>query len=241
MKPEGNPTQTAVASQFRSPNGILLASEVFPSSMSARTQSLGISVSVVEQEPATGRLFSDWIRRAGGFNFVNHHPGADSALAALPNEKPSIVLIDLRLPGIGTCKCLHRLKPILPHTQFVTISANEDSDGIFSALAAGATGYLFTQSPREQLLAALKLIHAGGSPMSDALAKKVLQAFKGRSSPNAAAELSPREFRILRLLSRGSSHEEAATILNITLPMVSTYIRSIYEKLQLHANATAPP
>jgi DNA-binding NarL/FixJ family response regulator len=244
MKIEGNPAQTDVISQVRSPDKILLPSAGFPicapSSMSARTQPLGISVSVIEHAPRTGRLFSDWIRGAGGFTLVSHHPGADSAFAALPSDKPSIVLIDLNLPGIGACNCVRRLKPILQHTQFVTINADEDSDRIFNALAAGATGYLLTRTPRADLLAALKLIHAGGSPMSHALAKKVLQSFQGRLSA-AAAELSPREVRILRLLSQGSSYDEAAAILNITLPMVSTYIRSIYEKLQLQANASTPP
>jgi DNA-binding NarL/FixJ family response regulator len=96
---------------------------------------------------------------------------------------------------------------------------------------------MLMQTPRAGLLAALKHIHAGGSPISSAIAKRVLQWFQNQLSPDTAAELSPRENRILRLLACGSSYNEAADALNISLPMVSTYIRSIYEKLQVHSTA----
>ena len=71
--------------------------------------------------------------------------------------------------------------------------------------------------------------------MNSAIAKKVLQSFQNRSAASSAAELSPRENRIVRLLASGSSYQEAAELLNISLPMISTFIRSIYEKLHLHS------
>jgi DNA-binding NarL/FixJ family response regulator len=156
-------------------------------------------------------------------------------LLGIPNEKPAIVLMDLHLSDRASV-CMRQLKSTLHQTHFVVV-VDEEADHIVSALADGATGYLLRQASRSELLAELKLIHAGGSPMNSAVAAKVLQSFQHQSRPTSTAELSPRETRILRLLANGSSHREAAAALNITLPMVSTYIRSIYEKLQLQTAA----
>jgi DNA-binding NarL/FixJ family response regulator len=145
--------------------------------------------------------------------------------------------MDVDQPGGTVFDCLRQLKPSLPHSQFVMLVVNEDADYIFNPLAAGATGYLLRQASRNELLAELKLIHAGGSPMNSSVATKVLQSFQHQSRPTGTGELSPRETRILRLLANGSSHREAAAALNISLPILSTYIRSIYEKLHLQTAA----
>jgi DNA-binding NarL/FixJ family response regulator len=205
--------------------------------MPVKIQPPGISVSVVHDDPYTSELLSNWIRSAEGFSMVSCHSITVSALAVLHSERPAIVLVDVDLPDRSAFDCLRLLKSTLQQTQFVAFAPNEDADHIFKMLAAGAIGYLLRQATRNELLAELKLIHAGGSPMSSSVAQKVLEFFHHKSPVNSSAELSPRETRILRLLANGSSHCDAAAALNITLPMVSTYIRSIYEKLHLHAAA----
>ena len=238
MKTEDNALQTGFSNQFHCQDGILLAPEVFQTrilpSMPRRIQPAGISVSIVENDPHSSQLLSDLIRRTNGFSFVNSHSSVESALASLPVEKPSIVLISSDLPGHGAITLIRQLKPLLQQTQIIMLTGDEDSERIFDALVVGATGYLRAQTSRAELLAALKLIHAGGSPISSPIAKKVLQSFQNQSRLTAA-ELSPRENRLLRLLAGGSSCDEAAQLLNISLPMVSTYIRSTYEKLQVQS------
>jgi DNA-binding NarL/FixJ family response regulator len=240
MKTEENISRRPFLPQLHCQDGILLASEEFQTrtsfSMRAKSQPAGISVSVVHYDPDTSEVLSDWIGSAHGFYVASSHTTADSALAALPHEKPIIVLLDANLPDLSALDCLRQLKPIVQQTQFVMLLVEEDTDYIFNALTAGATGYMLRQATRNELLTALKLIHAGGSPISSSISKKVLQSFK-LQSPNGTSELSPRETRILRLLSNASSHREVAAALNISLPMVSTYIRSIYEKLHLQAAA----
>jgi DNA-binding NarL/FixJ family response regulator len=241
MKTEGDRPRPGISPQFQGQDGILLASDVLQTrtsvSMPVPIQRAGISVSIVEDAPHTGQVLSDWIRLAEGFSLVNYHNTVDGALAALPNEKPAIVLIDINLPSSDASSCIRQLKPSLQQTQFVVLTVNENTDEIFNALTSGATGYLLAQTSRAELLAAVKHIHAGGSPMSRVIAKKVLQSFQIQPAVSAAAELSPRENRILRLLANGSSYQEAAELLNISLPMIGTYIRSIYEKLHLHSAA----
>jgi DNA-binding NarL/FixJ family response regulator len=199
--------------------------------------SAGICVSIVGNDPQTSQLVSDWIRAAEGFCLFSHHTTAETALAALRQEKPAIVLMDIGLPGVSALNCIRQLKPSLQQTQFVPLVAEQNTDHIFNALAAGASGYLPTKTPRAELLAALRHIHAGGSPINVELSKKILHFFQ-QQSPRpvyAAAEPSPREKRLLRLLASGSSFNEVAASLNIDQPMVSTYIRSIYEKVHLQA------
>src|SRR5207245_8065442 len=128
---------------------------------------------------------------------------AESALKALPQKEPQVVLMDINLPGMSGVEAVRKLKPDLQGTQFVMLTVYEDADHIYSALAAGATGYLLKQTPREELLAALEDVHRGGSPMTSNIARKVVQSF--RQTAAAAPEsdgLSPREQEVLDLLAR---------------------------------------
>jgi DNA-binding NarL/FixJ family response regulator len=237
MKTQENISRRPIPPQLQNQDGILLASEVFHHtsfSMPVKSQPPGISVSLICDDASASEVFCDWIRSAEGFSMVSCHNITGSALAALPNEMPAIVILDVDLPDRSAFDCLRLLKSILQQTQFVAFVPKEDADHIFEMLTAGAIGYLLRQATRNELLAELKLIHAGGSPMSRAVAQKVLEFFRHQSPVDSSAELSPRETRILRLLASGSSHREVAAALNISVPMVSTYIRSIYEKLHLH-------
>ena len=202
---------------------------------------VSISVSIIEDDSQARQILCDWIRRTDGFRFVSEHPSAESALAGLPQERPGVVLTDINLPGMNGIECVRKLKPMLPEVQFVMLTVYEDSDHIFHALSAGATGYLLKQTPRSELLAALKQVHSGGSPMTSNIARKVVQSFQQHAPPSIpeAAELSGREREVLDLLARGYLYKEIAESLSISLPTVNTYIRRIYEKLHVRSRAQA--
>lgn len=202
---------------------------------------MSITVSIIEDDSQARQILADWIRRADGFRFVSEHPSGESAVTGLPEEKPQVVLTDINLPGMNGIECVRKLKPILPDAQFVMLTVYEDADHIFHALAAGATGYLLKQTPRNELLAALQQVHSGGSPMTSNIARKVVQSFQ-QHAPDAiaeAAELSGREREVLDLLARGFLYKEIAESLGISLPTVNTYIRRIYEKLHVRSRAQA--
>jgi len=202
---------------------------------------VSISVSIVEDDAQARQILADWIRRADGFRCVSEHGSAESALATLPAEKPEVVLMDINLPGLNGIECVRQLKPLLPGTQFLMLTVYEDADHIFNALMVGATGYLLKQTPRHELLAALKQVHAGGSPMTSNIARKVVQSFQRQTQAADAdsVELSPREAEVLELLARGYLYKEIAEALAISLPTVNTYIRRIYEKLHVRSRAQA--
>jgi DNA-binding NarL/FixJ family response regulator len=117
----------------------------------------------------------------------------------------------------------------------------EDPDHIFKALTAGASGYLLKRSPRAELLAAIKDVHAGGSPMSSNIARKIVQSFQrfSHTSSTEPDNLSPREREVLELLARGYLYKEIAESLHISVPTVNTHIRRIYEKLHVRSRSQA--
>jgi len=201
---------------------------------------MAIAVSIVEDDAEARKILGGWIKRTPGFRLIGEWGDAESAIDALPRLKPNVALMDINLPGMSGVEAVQKLKPSLPATQFVMLTVYEDTDHIYSALAAGASGYLLKQTPREELLAALEDVHRGGSPMTSNIARKVVQSFR-QTPPGVSsdAELSPREQEVLDLLARGYLYKEIADRLNITGPTVNTYVRRMYEKLHVRSRAQA--
>jgi len=201
-----------------------------------------ISVSIVEDDLPVRAIYARWLKQAEGFRLVGQHSDGLVALAALPQENPDVVLMDINLPGLNGVECVRQLKAKLPAMQFVMITVYEDPDRIFNALAAGATGYLLKQTPREELLAALRDVQRGGSPMSSGIARKVVQCFQKAAPAGAALELqqlSQREQEVLDLLARDYLYKEISEALSLSDHTVDTYLRRIYEKLHVHSRAQA--
>ena len=199
---------------------------------------MAIAVSIVEDDAQARRIFASWITGASGFRLAGDWGDAEKAIEALPAKKPNVVLMDINLPGMSGVDAVKRLKPLLPETQFVMLTVYEDADHIYNALAAGATGYLLKQTPKAELLSAVEDVYKGGSPMTSNIARKVVQSFK-RGPASRDHELSPREQEVLDLLARGYLYKEIAERLNISVPTVNTYVRRMYEKLQVQSRAQA--
>jgi DNA-binding NarL/FixJ family response regulator len=201
---------------------------------------LSIGVSIIEDDPSARQILAGWINDAKGFHCVSKHANAASALMQLPQEKPDIVLVDINLPDINGIQCVERLKPLLADRHFVMLTVYEDTDHIFNALAAGATGYLLKETGRDQLIASLKEVHEGGSPMSSYIARKVVQSFQRQPADNEEfSSLGAREREVLELLAQGYYYKEIADSLKISLPTVNTYIQRIYDKLHVRSRARA--
>jgi len=210
--------------------------------MSKAKDAVSIGVAIVEDDVPAREIIAGWIRGAEGFKLVGEYDDAESAIADLPQRKPSVVLFDINLPGMNGIECVRKLKPRLPDTQFLMVTVYEDANHIFDALAVGASGYLLKQTRRNELLDALRDVHAGGSPMSSQIARKVVQSFRRNETSkvdNEAAELSQREREVLELLARGYLYKEIAEQLKISVQTVNTYIRRIYEKMHVRSRAQA--
>src|ERR1700760_3505934 len=150
--------------------------------------SVSIGVAIVEDDVPAREILAGWIRSTDGFRIVGEYDNAEKAIEELPEKQPSVVLFDINLPGMNGIECVRKLKPRLPDTQFLMVTVYEDANHIFNALSAGASGYLLKQTRRNELIDALKDVHAGGSPMSSQIARKVVQNFYRSESQDAGGE-----------------------------------------------------
>jgi DNA-binding NarL/FixJ family response regulator len=201
---------------------------------------MSITVSIVEDDAGVRASLAQLIDSSQGFLCLSQHPTGESALRELPKLNPQVVLMDINLPGIKGVECVRRLKPLLPQTQVIMLTVYQNTENIFDALAAGATGYLLKQTLPTELLAAIRDVHAGGSPMSSHIARKIVQSFQ--KPPRAAREtesLSPREAEVLDLLAKGYYYKEIADKTGLTYATVHTHIRHIYEKLHVRSRTQA--
>jgi DNA-binding NarL/FixJ family response regulator len=171
---------------------------------------------------------------------MSQYANAEAAIEALPRDRPDVVLMDINLPGMNGVECVRRLKKLAPNSQVIMLTVYEDTENIFNALAAGASGYLLKRIPRAELLSAILEVHRGGSPMTTHIARKVVQSFQQTSASSQPSEsLSPREQEVLDCLSKGFLYKEIADKLGIGYETVHTYIRRIYEKLQVRTRTEA--
>jgi len=203
-----------------------------------------ITISIVEDNDQLRGTLAKVIGRTEGFRFVSDYANAEDALANLPKIKPDVVLMDINLPGMNGVECVRKLKALLPQAQVMMLTVYEDTENIFKALAAGANGYMLKRTPTKELIEAIHEVHRGGSPMTTHIARLVVQSFQKpvAASPSAdtpAPELSEREKQVLDLLVQGLIYKEIAEKLNIGYETVHTYIRRIYEKLQVRTRTEA--
>ena len=203
-----------------------------------------ISISIVEDNDKLRGTLAKVIGRTEGFRFVSDYASAEDALAQLPAAKPDVVLMDINLPGINGVECVRKLKPLLPKTQVMMLTVYEDTENIFNALAAGASGYMLKRTPTKELIEAIREMQRGGSPMTTHIARLVVQSFQkpvavAPAADTSLSELSDREQQVLDLLAQGLIYKEIADKLGVGYESVHTYIRRIYEKLQVRTRTEA--
>lgn len=200
---------------------------------------MNITVSIIEDDASVRQILTGWIDAAKGFHCLSAYGSAEGALASLPKEAPDILLVDINLPRMNGIECVRRLKPLIPKTQFLMLTVYADTDHIFNALAAGASGYLLKETGQKELIASLKLTYEGGAAMTSQIARKLVQSFQPQPGKPEPTGLTPREQAILKLLSRGDYYKEIADSLGISVHTVCTHIRHIYEKLHVRSRAQA--
>jgi DNA-binding NarL/FixJ family response regulator len=199
-----------------------------------------ITICIIEDLIDIQKGLQTIIKSNEAFELLKCYSNAEDAIDELPQLKPDIVLTDINLPGKSGIDCITEIKPILVDTQFIMFTIYEDSDQVFEALKAGASGYILKNTSPNKIIDALLELYEGGSPMSPKIARKVLNSFNSKIIENNVNELiSKREQEVLELLSKGFLYKEIADRLNITLSTVKRHLNHIYSKLQVQNRTEA--
>jgi DNA-binding NarL/FixJ family response regulator len=199
-----------------------------------------VTVSIVDDAADMREHIAGYLAAAGNIRCVSTCASAEEALKRLPQDKPDVILMDINLGEMDGIECVRRLTALMPQAQVLMLTVFEDTDQIFRALAAGASGYLLKRMPPKQLLAAIEDVCAGGSPMSAPIARKVVQSFKTTPARgDESADLSPREHSVLDGLAEGLAYKQIADQLGVSIHTVRNYIRRIYEKLHVRTRTEA--
>jgi DNA-binding NarL/FixJ family response regulator len=199
-----------------------------------------IRVMIVEDDGGTRQGLELLIDRAPGFRCVAAFASAEALLQQTRGERPHVVLVDIRLPGMPGTELVAHLRALDPAVAILMLTAYSDDDKVFTAICNGAQGYLLKNTPPTHLLDAIRDAWNGGSPISPGIARKVLDAFrKLERQHRQPSDLKPIEVRLLGLLADGHTYETAGRQLNMSINTVRSYIRSTYEKLQVHSKSAA--
>lgn len=198
-----------------------------------------IRIAVVEDDLELRTHFSEMLQEVPDFECIGAFATAEDFEAAFAQLEPDVVMMDINLPGMSGIDCIGRCKPQKPRVQYLVCTVFEDSDNLFKALMAGATGYILKISDLDVTERAIRDIHAGGSPMSPQIARYVINALPVKKQNTVLEALSKREREILELLSEGYRYKEIADKLFLGVDTVRTYIRNIYSTLQVHSRTEA--
>lgn len=200
---------------------------------------MDITVSLVEDDTALRQTLVRYLDTPG-FRCLSSHGSAEEAIPALARLKPDVILMDINLPRRNGIDCVAELKTLVPASRCIMLTAFEEADLIFQALAAGALGYLLKGMRPARLLESIREVHEGGSPMSGQIARKVVAFFQQpRARRPPGAQLSEREAQVLALLAQGLLYKQIAPRMGVSLATVRTYAQRIYEKLQVHTRTEA--
>lgn len=190
---------------------------------------------IIEDEEKIRNYLVALIAGSGEFDLHASFASAEEAMLYFESdmgEMIELVLTDIQLPGKSGIDLIAWLKPMRPDIQFMVLSVYDDADTVFKALKAGATGYILKNTEAAKLIEALRDLRKGGSPMSNQIARKVVNTFQQEFEYMDAKEnLSDREREVLQWLSKGFSYKEIGQKLFISVETVRTHIRNIYEKL----------
>lgn len=193
-------------------------------------------VVIVEDNIPLSEAFKEVIDATELFQVASVYDNCEDAIKRIGYDEADIFLMDIDLPGINGVEGAKRIKQLRPKSNIIMVTVHENSDTVFDALCAGASGYLTKNLNPEDLVDALEEAIAGGAPMSIKIAKMVVSSFQKKPSK---IELSKREKEVLVLLAEGNSYDNIADKLFISKNTIKFHLKNIYIKLQVNSNIEA--
>ena len=196
------------------------------------------TVAIIEDNNTMRKMLIELIESAPGYRCVCACASSKEALVEVPKHHPDVALMDIHLPDESGITCTAKLTEKLPGLQVIMVTVYKDTDLIFQALKAGASGYILKRFRPDKILEAIAEVRTGGAPMTAEIARLVVQSFRATSvAPEAG--LTVREAEILQLLTEGLSNKEIAQKTNIAAGTVRNHLGNIFKKLHVRCRTEA--
>lgn len=179
--------------------------------------------------------------RAGLSSILNAQPGMHvvaeagsgrETLEKSASTRPDLLIVDLRMPDGDGIETIRSLRQATPEIKVLVLTTYDNEEDIFKALEAGARGYILKDTTSDEIIRAVREIHAGGRFLPPAIASRLADRMIRPS-------LTPRELDVLRLVSRGRSNKEIASAMFITEETVKSHMKGLFHKLGVHDRAEA--
>jgi DNA-binding NarL/FixJ family response regulator len=201
-----------------------------------------IRVSIIDDDRVLVEGLSQIIGAADGFVCASTFESIEEAVPILRKDPPDVLLLDIELPGMHGDEGVRLLRNVCQRTEILMFSVFADRRRIFESICNGASGYLLKSTPPEALLDGIRSARSGGSPISPEIARQVVDVFQHsgvRAEISGLEDLGVQEIRLLTLLAEGYSYLSAAAKMSISVNTVRNYVRSAYDKLQVHSKSEA--
>lgn len=199
-----------------------------------------IRVAIVEDDAGFRKSLAGVLLARREFALAGEFATGGDAVKGCTHAAPDVVLMDLNLPDLPGEKVTERIKELLPEVNVVVLTVYNDTEHIFKALRAGASGYLLKRSSAGDIVRAVREAHEGGGPMTPEIARKVLLTFApAEPARKTPVTLAPREVEILELVAEGFTNKEIAAKLSLTPKTVTWYLHEIYRKLHVQGRIQA--
>jgi len=190
-----------------------------------------IRLVVVEDSPSQLKFLETTVSAESDLTLIGLFSSAEAALEAVPWDEVDVLLTDLELPGMAGIRLIERLSCSHPRLISLPYTVHDDEETVYAALAAGACGYIIKDTNPQHLMASIREVARGLSPISPGIARHLIQALRPGLTRTAGPDLSPRQENVLRLIAEGQSYKEVAAQLGISRNTVQAHIQDIYKKL----------
>ncbi len=186
---------------------------------------------IIEDDPLLLENLTLLLSGEEGITVSGSYRSAEDAIRSLKNAAPDVMLTDLGLPGMSGVDLIKKAKEEMPSLEIMAHTVFEDRERVFSAIKAGASGYILKGSSPREIIESIHALYKGGAPMSPKIARKVIHEFQDEVVGEQFL-LTQREKEIVKLVEDGLTYKEIGEKLSISTHTVHTHIKNIYEKLQ---------
>lgn len=210
-----------------------------------------LRVLVVDDDADLRRVFVSAVNSAPDMEVVGSAADLANGSRLLSETRPDVLIVDLGLPDGNGIDLIRQAARTLPACEVMVITVFGDERHVLASIEAGATGYLLKDADLLEIVEQVRVLCSGGSPISAVIARQLLLRSASWSAANASAKgfsadnaesaglLSPREREVLLFCAKGYSYEEIAPMLAVSRHTVTTFVKRIYRKLQVHSRTEA--